>query len=106
MYELIIIGGGPAGMTAAVYAARKKLNTLLLSKDIGGQVNWTLGIENYMGYQFVEGPELIDKFHTQVSRFPIDQKIGPKISRLEKIDGGFEARSDTGGKYQSRGAIV
>ena len=55
MYELIIIGGGPAGMTAAVYAARKKLNTLLISKDIGGQVNWTMGIENYMGYQFIEG---------------------------------------------------
>ena len=62
MYELIIIGGGPAGMTAAVYAARKKLNTSLISKDIGGQVNWTMGIENYMGYQFIEGVELIRKF--------------------------------------------
>ena len=46
MYDLIIIGGGPAGTTAAVYAARKRLNTLLLSKDLGGQVNLTLGIEN------------------------------------------------------------
>ncbi|MBM3172528.1 MAG: FAD-dependent oxidoreductase, partial [Chloroflexi bacterium] len=62
VYDLVIVGGGPAGMTAAVYAARKKLDALLLSKDVGGQVNWTLGIENYMGYQFIEGPELIRKF--------------------------------------------
>ncbi len=106
MYDLMIIGGGPAGLTASVYAARKRLNTLLVSGDIGGQVNWTLGIENYMGYQFVAGPELIEKFHQQVSQFPIDQKIGPRISRLEKTRDGFEATSDTGEKYQSRVAIL
>ena len=102
MYELMLIGGGPAGLTASVYAARKRLNALLISVDIGGQVNLTLDIENYMGYQFIEGPELIDKFHTQVSQFPIDQKIGEKVSRLDKIKGGFEATSETGNKYQSK----
>ena len=102
MYELMIIGGGPAGLTASVYAARKRLNALLISVDIGGQVNLTLDIENYMGYQFIEGPELIDKFHNQVSQFPIDQKIGEKVSRLDKIKGGFEATSETGNKYQSK----
>lgn len=50
MYDVMIIGAGPSGMTAAVYAARKKLHTLLISKDIGGQTNWTNSIENYMGY--------------------------------------------------------
>ncbi len=105
MYDLMIIGGGPAGLTASVYAARKRLKTLLVSVDIGGQVNNTLGIENYLGYQFIEGPELIDKFQTQVSQFPIDQKIGEKVSRLEKIDGGFEAISETGDKYQTRAVI-
>ncbi len=106
MYDLMIIGGGPAGLTASVYAARKRLNTLLVSGDIGGQVNWTSGIENYMGYQFVEGSELIDKFHSQVSQFPIDQKIGHKISRLGKIKNSFEAMSDTGETYQSRAVIL
>ncbi len=102
MYDLMIIGGGPAGLAASVYAARKQLKTLLISVDIGGQVNKTLGVENYLGYQFIEGPELMDKFHTQVSQYPIDQKIGNKVSRLEKIDGGFEAICETGDKYQSR----
>ncbi len=102
MYDLMIIGGGPAGLAASVYAARKRLKTLLISVDIGGQVNWTLGVENYLGYQFIEGPELMDKFHTQVSQYPIDQKIGNKVSRLNKIEGGFEAICETGDKYQSR----
>ncbi len=98
MYDLMIIGGGPAGLAASVYAARKRLKTLLVSVDIGGQINLTLGIENYLGYQFIEGPELIDKFQTQVNQFPIDQKIGYKVSRLEKIEGGFEAVSEAGDK--------
>ena len=105
MYELIIIGGGPAGLAASVYAARKQLKTLLTSIDIGGQMSLTLGIENYLGYQVIEGPELIDKFQTQVSQFPIDQKIGDKISRLEKIGGGFEVNTEAGDKYQAKAVI-
>ena len=105
MYDLMIIGGGPAGLAASVYAARKQINTLLISVDIGGQMNKTLGIENYLGYQFIEWPELIDKFQTQVSQFPIDQKIGYKVSRLDKIDDGFEALSESGDKYQAKAVI-
>ncbi len=86
MYDLMIIGGGPAGLSASVYAARKRLKALLVSGDIGGQVNWTLSVENYLGYQFIEAPELMSKFHDQVSKYPIEQKIGYKISRLEKIE--------------------
>ena len=71
MYDLMIIGGGPAGLTAGVYAARKRLNTLIISTDIGGQVNWTMGIENYMGYRLVEGQELIDKFTGRQARLGV-----------------------------------
>ena len=105
MYDLMIVGGGPAGLSASVYAARKQLNTLLISQDIGGQMNRTLGIENYMGYQFIEGPELIEKFQSQVGQFPIEQKIGYKVSRLEEIDGGFEATTENDEQYQSKVAI-
>ncbi|MFC1937318.1 FAD-dependent oxidoreductase [Chloroflexota bacterium] len=106
MYELMVIGGGPAGLAASVYAARKKLDTLLVTADIGGQINMTLGIENYLGYQFIEGPELIGKFQAQVEQFPIDQKIGEKVSRLEKIDGGFEAITEAGNRYRATTAIL
>ncbi len=106
MYELIIVGGGPAGLAAAVYAARKLLNTLLITSDIGGQVNLTNGVENYLGYQFIEGDELISKFQQQVNQFPIDQKIGQKVSLVNKIGGGFEVVSESGDKYQGQAVIL
>ncbi len=106
MYDLMVIGGGPAGLAASVYAARKQLKTLLISQDIGGQVNLTLGIENYLGYQFIEGPELIDKFQTQIDQFPIDQKIGEKAAKVERIDGGYEVVTEGGERYRSRAAIL
>jgi len=108
MYELIIIGGGPAGMTAAVYAARKKINTLLISGDIGGQGLTTWLVENYMGYQFIEGHELMKKFEEQVKQFPTDVKVevGKRTERLSRVDGGFEVRTDRGETYQAKAAIL
>lgn len=106
MYELIILGGGPAGMTAAVYAARKKLDTLLLSKDRGGQPLWTMGIENYMGYQFIEGPKLMEKFEEQLAQFPLETKIGPSAKLVKKNNSFFEVESDDGVIYQSKTVIV
>jgi alkyl hydroperoxide reductase subunit F len=49
MYDLIIIGAGPAGITAAIYAVRKRMDLLVITRDIGGQTNWTLNVENYTG---------------------------------------------------------
>jgi alkyl hydroperoxide reductase subunit F len=108
MYELIIIGGGPAGMTAAVYAARKKINTLLISYDIGGQGLTSWLVENYMGYQFIEGHELMQKFEEQVKQFPTDVKVevGKRVERLSRVDGGFEIRTDRGETYQAKVVIL
>ncbi|MFC2007274.1 FAD-dependent oxidoreductase [Chloroflexota bacterium] len=102
MYELLIIGGGPAGLSAGVYAARKQLNTLLISGDIGGQMNTTSGIENWLGYQFIDAPTLIDQFQKHVAQFPIDQKIGTRVSKLGIIEGGFEAVTEEGERFQAK----
>ena len=93
-------------MAAAVYAARKLINTMLVTGDIGGQVNWTNGVENYLGYQFIEGDELISKFQQQVNQFPIDQKIGQKVTQIRKIDGGLEVVSEKGDAYQGKAVIL
>jgi len=106
MYELIILGAGPAGMAAAVYAARKRLQTLLLSQDIGGQPNWTSTVENYLGYQLIQGRELMSKFQEQVNQFPIDQKIGERAASVRKIDGGFEVITSSGATYQGKAVIA
>ncbi len=105
MYDLIIIGAGPAGLAASVYAARKQLSTLLLTVDIGGQINTTLGVENYLGYQFIEAPDLISKFESQVKNYPIEQKIGAKVSKLDIVNGGLEATTEDGETYQARAVI-
>jgi len=106
VYDLVIIGAGPAGMTAAVYAARQKAKTLLLARDVGGQLSWTLGIENYMGYQFIEGIDLIRKFEEQVRKFPIDIKIGRAVESVIRVRDGFEVGDVDGTKYLGRTAVI
>jgi alkyl hydroperoxide reductase subunit F len=106
VHELLIVGGGPAGMTAAVYAARKKLDTVLVSHDLGGQVNWTSGVENYMGYQYVTGPELMKKFQEQMEQFPIEQRVGTTVETIERADGGFRAAIGKDGSVEARTVIV
>jgi alkyl hydroperoxide reductase subunit F len=108
MYELIIVGGGPAGMTAAVYAARKKINTLLLTYNIGGQGLGTWLVENYMGYQFIGGHELMQKFEEQVKQFPTSVKVevGRTVERLSKVNGRFEVETHDGETYQAKVVIV
>ncbi|MFA5629053.1 MAG: FAD-dependent oxidoreductase [Dehalococcoidales bacterium] len=105
MYDTIIIGAGPAGIAASVYAARKKLNALLISTNIGGQINTTWGIENYIGYHFIEGPELIEKFNTQLATYPIEQKIGVKVVEIQKAESGFSVITDEEKTYQTKTLI-
>lgn len=93
-------------MTAAVYAARKRLDAVLISKDIGGQPMWTGRVENYMGYQYIEGFELMSKFEEQVKQFPLEQKIGSQAVSLKRIAGGFEVAADGGEKFQAKAIIV
>ncbi|MBI4845501.1 MAG: FAD-dependent oxidoreductase [Candidatus Omnitrophica bacterium] len=94
MYELIIIGAGPAGITAAVYAARKKLDFLIISKDIGGQAAWSGDIENYTGYQFISGPELTLKFNEHISAFGIDVIMPEQAKGIEKQEKLIKVVSD------------
>ena len=85
IYDLIIIGAGPAGMTAGVYAARKKLKTLIISKDIGGQAAWSSDIENYLGFSVITGPELVKKFEEHLEEFKEDVELRVSISGIKKI---------------------
>ena len=70
MNDLIIIGGGPAGIAAAVYAARKRLKTVLITKEIGGQSMVSDGIENWVGTSKLSGTELAKNFEALYRQFP------------------------------------
>ncbi len=105
MYDLIIIGAGPAGITASVYAARKKINLLVITKDIGGQTAWSGDIENYTGYQFITGPELAAKFEEHMKQYGIEVKEGEEATGINKVDNKIVVKTGKG-EYEARTAII
>ncbi|MDY6953962.1 MAG: FAD-dependent oxidoreductase [Thermodesulfobacteriota bacterium] len=83
LYDVIIIGGGPAGLSAAVYAARKVLKTLVVTEDIGGQVTWTYDVDNYLGFSQIETADLISKFEEHVEKYGVEKLVGVEVKGLE-----------------------
>jgi alkyl hydroperoxide reductase subunit F len=104
-YDLIIIGAGPAGMTAGVFAMRKGLKTLLVGKDIGGQVNWTTDIENYMGFQEVDGRELMERFQEQVEEHHLEKKLD-EVRSIRKEGDWFKLKTVSGNELTAKAVIV
>ena len=105
MYDLIIIGAGPAGITAAVYAARKKMSFLVITQDIGGQAAWSGDIENYTGYQFVTGPELVSKFEEHMRKYRIDTKESESVTDIERSDDKIKVKTKKG-QYEAKTVII
>lgn len=106
MHDLIIIGGGPAGITAGIYAARKKLKTLLISKDFVGQTGKiAYGIENYTGFKGIRGLELMKKFKEHLEKFEINIGEFEEVEEIGKIGDFFEVRTDEG-KYSAKAVII
>ncbi|MDD4332509.1 MAG: thioredoxin-disulfide reductase [Patescibacteria group bacterium] len=87
MYDLIIIGSGPAGMTAAIYAARREMKTLIIGKELGGQVIWASEIENYPGFKSISNYDLISKMSEQVKALGVEIKTD-EVQKIEKNEDG------------------
>jgi alkyl hydroperoxide reductase subunit F len=105
MFDLIIVGAGPAGITASVYAARKKMNLLVITKDIGGQAAWSGDIENYTGYQFITGPELVGKFEEHMRKYAIALKENEEVLELRRKSEGVWVKTDKGA-YEAKTAVI
>lgn len=106
MYDLIIIGGGPAGITAGIYAARQKLNILMITKDFGGQIaKKAVDIENYPGFGKISGPDLIKKFVSHLKKYKISIEKD-EVLRVEKKNGRFLVFTQGKKKFESSALIV
>jgi alkyl hydroperoxide reductase subunit F len=86
VYDVAVIGAGPAGLTAAMYAARKNLSTIVIAMDVGGQVGLTAEVANYPGFDLVTGPDLADRYHEQAAKYEIAELIGESVVGLS-LDG-------------------
>jgi alkyl hydroperoxide reductase subunit F len=106
MLDLIIIGAGPAGISAAIYAARKKMNFLVISKDVGGQASWSFCVENYPGTGKKSGMELMKGFRSQLESYDVELKNGEDVKEIGKLEnGGFRIITDKA-NYDTRTIII
>ncbi len=107
IYDCIIIGGGPAGLAAALYASRDGFKTVILEKfSPGGQINNTDRIENYPGIMRISGPELVSEMEKQAEGFGAEIKAGSEVTGLQKLaDGNIEVACDKD-KYIGRSVIL
>ena len=105
-YDLIIIGGGPAGMTAGIYSVRQKLKTLVITKEFGGQMTHkAVDIENYPGFEKIPGFELIAKFEDQMKHKGVEV-LNDEVSELKKENNIFTVLTKEGKSIQSKTVII
>ena len=104
-YDVVIVGAGPAGLTAGVYCARKMLNTIIISENIGGQALESWAIENYMGYRMIAGEDLMKKFEEQVRTLNIRLELD-KVTAIAKDDGLFTINTVSGNTLKAKAVIL
>ena len=110
MYDLIILGGGPAGLTATVYAIHKRIETLLITEDLGGKANYRMHIRGLEGYETINGEELVRKFQTQVEYLDFARLMDKAVSVEALHDNGgdelFKVTTESGTSFVARAVIV
>lgn len=109
MNDLIIIGGGPAGVAAGVYAARKRLKSVLVTEAFGGQSTDSLGVENWIGTEKISGIDLAHalKAHLEAYKGDMVETVeGDRVEKLEKVEGGFMIQTRDGKEFSARAVLI
>jgi NADH-dependent peroxiredoxin subunit F len=104
-YDVLVVGGGPAGASAAIYAARKGIRTGIVAERFGGQVMDTMGIENFISMKYTEGPKLVASLEEHVKEYGIDVMNLQRAKRLEKKDF-VELELENGAVLKSKTVIL
>jgi NADH-dependent peroxiredoxin subunit F len=104
-YDIIVVGAGPAGLAAALYATRKGRRIALIGRQAGGQINDTAVIENYLGFPQVGGRELAELMRDHVETYPVAERCHTLASEVHRTDTGFEVETGDGARYRGRAVI-
>ena len=105
MYDLIIIGGGPAGLTAAIYALRKRLNALLITKDLGGKTNYRLQLPDIEHHLIINGEEVVNRFVNEIEYLDFAHTL-EKVEKIERFHNGYKAQTREGKEYTTQALIL
>lgn len=105
MHDLIILGGGPAGLTAAVYALRKRLDALLITRDLGGKTNYRLQLPFVEKHLIITGEEVVNRFVNEVEYLDF-ARVFDRAENVDKVDGGFRIVTKGGKVHEARVVIV
>lgn len=105
MYDLIVLGGGPAGLTATVYAIRKRLDVLLITRDLGGKTNYRLQLPFVEKHLVITGEEVVSRFANEIDYLEF-ARVFEKAEKIEGQDGGFKVTTSEGKTYESKAIIV
>ncbi len=104
-YDLLIIGGGPAGLTAAAYAIRKRIETMLISEDLGGKTNYKFSLPGVDTHLVIDGEELVGKFKSQIEYLDFARHLD-RVTKLERTNDGFVATTKAGKTFKGKAAII
>jgi len=105
MYDLIVIGGGPAGLTAAIYGIRKRLHVLLISKDLGGKTNFHLELPDQDNYLVIRGADVVDKFKSELEYLNFARRM-EKVETVFKQDDHFVVKLAGDVELETKAVIV
>jgi len=105
MYDLIVVGGGPAGLTATIYALRKRIKVLLLTKDLGGASSFRMGLPWIDDYQVIRGWEIVDKFRSELEYLDFARHMEP-VDKIEPRGDQFVVLTKGGGELETRAIII
>lgn len=104
--DLAIVGGGPAGLSAAVYASRFLLKTAIITIDVGGQLNWTEWIDDYPGFSKIKASELVGKFREHAESSGVKIVSGTEVTNIERTDGIFKITGSGGLEVYAASVIL
>ena len=105
MYDLIILGGGPAGLTATIYALRKRLNALMISRDLGGKTNYRLQLPFAEKHLVITGEEVVNRFANEIDYLEF-ARVFDKVVKVEKAEEGYLVTTKEGSEFKTKSLLI